>query len=298
MKSPRIALIKALFAVTVWGGSFIATKIALRDVSPITVVWLRFGMGVMILGIAVTIQRQFAYPGWRDSFYFAGLGFLGITFHQWLQSNGLITAQASTTAWIVATTPVFIALFGWLVLREKLGWMRGTGIVLAGLGVLLVMIKGDPRSLLKLQFITHGDILIMISAPNWAIFSVLSRRGLQQHPASRMMFYVMGFGWLFCSLLFFSGPGMGEIKHINPLGWLSISFLGIFCSGIAYIFWYDALKALPASQAGVFLYFEPLVAVLVAAMILGEPILFTSLLGGGIILFGVGLVNRSTRIKE
>ena len=56
------AIAKTLFAVIVWGVSFIATKVALMDVSPITVVWLRFGMGVIILGIVVGTWKQFALP--------------------------------------------------------------------------------------------------------------------------------------------------------------------------------------------------------------------------------------------
>ena len=51
--------------------------------------------------------------------YFALLGFLGITFHQWLQSNALQTSEASTAAWIVSTAPVFMALLGWIVLKGK-----------------------------------------------------------------------------------------------------------------------------------------------------------------------------------
>jgi drug/metabolite transporter (DMT)-like permease len=75
--------------------------------------------------------------------YFALLGFLGITFHQWLQSTALTTSRASTTAWIVATTPVFMALLAWLALKEKLGWLQTSGILLAALGVLLVVTDGD-----------------------------------------------------------------------------------------------------------------------------------------------------------
>ena len=96
MPRPKLlTLLEALFAVIVWGGSFIATKVALRDVSPITVVWLRFAMGVVILGIAVTARRQFALPKRNEWLYFALLGFLGITFHQWLQSTALTTSRAS-----------------------------------------------------------------------------------------------------------------------------------------------------------------------------------------------------------
>lgn len=289
------AFFKAAFAVVVWGASFIATKVALRDVSPVTVVWLRFTLGVVILGIAVASRKQFALPGGKDLAYFALLGFLGITFHQWLQSNGLVTAQATSTAWIVATTPIFIAILGWLILKEKLRWLQALGIVLAFVGVLLVVTNGNLASLVTGHFGEPGDLLIMISAPNWAIFSILSRYGLRRHPAALMMLYVMGLGWVFTSILFFSGPGIAQVSQLTLKGWLGVVFLGVFCSGLAYIFWYDALQALPASQVGVFLYIEPLVTVMVAAAVLGEPLLLASLLGGAIILFGVWLVNRSAK---
>lgn len=291
-KDKTIALLKATFAVVVWGASFVATKIALQDISPVTVVWLRFAIGVAILGVAVIARRQFALPQGRELSYFALLGFLGITFHQWLQSTGLVTAQATTTAWIVATTPVFMALLGWFILREKLGWVKVGGISLAAAGVLLVVSKGDFAALSTGRFGAPGDFLILISAPNWAVFSVLSRRGLQTHPAARMMLFVMGMGWLFSSVLLFAGPGLTEVGQLSLNGWLGVLFLGIACSGLAYIFWYDALQAIPASQVGAFLYLEPLVAVAVAAILLNEPLLLASLLGGVIILAGVWMVNR------
>jgi drug/metabolite transporter (DMT)-like permease len=290
--SKFLPMLEAIFAVTVWGASFIATKIALADVSPIAIVWLRFGMGVVILGLAVAVRRQFALPAKNEWAYFALLGFLGITFHQWLQSNALQTSEASTTAWIVATTPVFMALLGWLVLKEGLSAIKTSGILLAALGVLLVVTDGDLLSITRGSFGAPGDLLILISSVNWTIFSVLSRRGLKTHPATRMMFFVMLLGWVFTSILFFSSTSTTEISQLTTNGWLAMGFLGIFCSGLAYIAWYDALQALSTAQTGAFLYIEPLVAVVVAAIILSEPITWASLLGGGIILFGVWLVNR------
>jgi drug/metabolite transporter (DMT)-like permease len=287
-----VAMLKLTFAVVSWGGSFIATKVALRYIHPVTVVWLRFTMGVLILGVGVIARRQFALVGGKSLAYFALLGFIGITFHQWLQSTGLQTAQASTTAWIVATTPIFIAILGWLVLREGLKAIQVAGILLATLGVLLVVTKGDLVFLASGRFGTPGDFLILISAVNWAVFSVLSRRGLGMFPATRMMFYVMGFGWLFTSLLFFTGPGLADAGRLQFDGWMGITFLGVFCSGLAYIFWYDGLQALPVAQAGAFVYLEPFVTVVIAAIVLGEPLLLASLLGGGGILLGVWLVQR------
>jgi drug/metabolite transporter (DMT)-like permease len=287
-----IAILEATLAVIAWGASFVATKLAVQEVSPVTVVWIRFTIGVVILGVATILRRQFAILERGEVGYFVLLGFLGITFHQWLQSTGLVTAQATTTAWIVATIPIFMALLGWLVLSEKLRNWQVYGILLAAIGVLVVISKGDLGGLVGGRFGSRGDFLVLLSAPNWAVFSILSRRGLKRYPATRMMFFVMAFGWLFTSILFIAGGGFHQWSNISAKGWLGIGFLGIFCSGLAYIFWYDALKALPAAQAGAFLYLEPFVTVIVAALLLGEPLLGSSLLGGAAILLGVWIVNR------
>jgi drug/metabolite transporter (DMT)-like permease len=66
----------------------------------------------------------------------------------------------------------------------------------------------------------------------------------------------------------------------------------VFCSGLAYTAWYDALQALTTASTGAFLYIEPLIAMIAALFVLGEPITLPSLVGGGIILFGVWLVNK------
>lgn len=285
------ALAKALFAVVVWGASFIATKMAVAEVSPVTVVWLRFAMGVAVLGWVVAARRQLAIPSRSDLGYFALLGFLGIAFHQWLQSNGLVTSQASTTAWIVAATPIFMALLGWAILRERVRLVTVAGIALAAAGVVLVVSRGDLPAIAAGRFGTPGDLLILASAPNWAVFSVLSRKGLQRHPSAVMMFWVMTLGWLMTSALWIAGPGPADVARLSAQGWTAVLFLGIACSGLAYIFWYDALRDLPASQVGALLYIEPLIAVVVAAALLGEPIVLATLLGGLAILAGVWMVS-------
>ena len=293
MKNTFSASIKALFTVLVWGASFVAIKIGLKYVPPITLVWMRFAVGVVMLGAAVGLRHQFSLPKPKDWLYFALLGFLGITFHQWLQSTGLVTSQATTTGWIVASMPIFIAILGWLVLKEKLNWLQALGILLAAFGVLLVVTHGNLGALVSGKFGTPGDILILISAPNWAIFTILSRRGLKTYPAALMMFYVMAFGWLFSSVLFVAGRGWEPIHNIATDGWLALGFLGILCSGVAYIFWYDALKVLPVAKVGTYLFIEPVVTVIVSFLLLNEKITLAGLLGGMVILLGVWLVNRA-----
>ena len=293
MNRKMIIYMEALLAVVIWGANFIATKVTLLEASPATIVWLRFGIGMLILGATVVARKQFALPRRRELAYFALLGFLGVTFHQWLQATGLITAAATTTAWIVAIIPVFTAILGWLVLKEKLGIIRVGGMVLAAIGVILIVSKGKPETILSGGFGTPGDFLILISAVNWAVFSVLSRHGLNEHPATRMMFFVMAFGWLFANIwLFAAGPGLSEIPHLSVNGWGGILVLGVLGSGVAYIAWYDALQALPASQLAVFINIEPLVTTVMAAFMLQESITALTIVGAGMILTGVYLVNR------
>jgi drug/metabolite transporter (DMT)-like permease len=292
MTKKLLPFLEALFAVVVWGASFIATKITVGQISPTTVVWLRFAIGIPILLLAVIMRKQFAFPKGNEWWYFALLGFLGITFHQWLQSNGLRTAQATTTAWIVSTSPAFIAILGWLVLKEKLKLVQSLGIVLAMVGVMVVVSKGDLSSLAIGKFGTYGDFLILISAINWAVFSILSRRGLQNHPSTMMTFWVMTIGWLITSVAFFGNRNYIEFTQLDLRGWSAMIYLGVFTTGLAYIAWFDALSQLPAAQTGAFLFIEPLTSMVVASIILNEQITPVSVLGGVVILVGIWMVNR------
>ena len=167
--SKALPYLEATFAATVWGASFIATKVALQDVSPVTIVWLRFGMGLLVLGAAVAMRKQFSLPKKNEWGYFALLGFLGITFHQWLQSNGLQTSEAGTTAWIVATTPVFMALLGWLILKEGLSLIKMFGI---GLSVAVLL----DATVVRLALVPATLVLLGPAAWWWPRRNRPSRR--------------------------------------------------------------------------------------------------------------------------
>lgn len=291
-KSKVFVYLEALFAVIVWGASFIATKIAVGQISPVSVVWIRFAMGIPILFIAVLMRKQFAFPKGREWAYFALLGFLGISFHQWLQSTGLQTSQATTTAWIVSTSPVFIAVLAWFILKEKLSWLQITGIAIAMIGVLLVVSKGNLASITLGKFGTVGDFLILVSAINWAVFTILSRHGFQTHAPTQLTFWVMTFGWLITSISFMYGKNYAEISTLDSRGWWAMIFLGIFTTGLAYIAWFDVLSQLPTAQSGAFLFLEPPASMIVATIVLNEKITWASILGGIVIILGVWLVNK------
>ena len=161
-----LSVIKALLAVIFWGASFIATKIALRDVQPIVVITLRFALGVVVLFIALRLRHLRVMIDRRDWRILIMLAFNGIWLHQMLQATGLAQgASATNTGWYVAITPIFTALLAAIFLRETIGPIKIAGIVVATLGVLLVVSKGDLGGVIAHGLpVTLGDLLTKFAA--------------------------------------------------------------------------------------------------------------------------------------
>jgi drug/metabolite transporter (DMT)-like permease len=293
------AAIKAFLAITFWGASFVATKVALREASPLTVIVLRFAIGLGVLALVVAARREFTLPQRGDLGWLALLGLSGITVHQLLQANGLVTTSATNSGWIVALIPVFSALLAWLILGEPFGRLKVLGLALATVGAFLVISRGQLSGGLLNIPATPGDFLMLLSSPNWALFTVLSKRMMGKVTPTLMVTYVMAFGWLAILPLWAGAGGWLDLPRLTAAGWGSLLFLGLLCSGVAYIFWYDALAVAGASQVAAFLYLEPIVTVIVAASLIGEAVTWATLAGGATILIGVWLVNqREAKSKE
>ena len=289
MTSSTHPRLKVLLAVLFWGGSYTATKIAVSRVSPVAVLWLRFGIGAAVLGLVLFLKKRLQLLPLHQMTELCFLGFFGVFLHNYIQAWGLRTAAAGISALIIACTPVIIALLSAFLLKEKLVQRQSLGIIMAAFGVLFILSKGN-LAFLKEGNYSFGELLVVCSAFTWALFSVFSRKALKTIPPALAMFYVILSGWFFSSIPFLF-QGVREISKLDMAGWGSTLFLGVFCSALAYVFWYDALKLLPASEVGVFLYISPIVAVAVAWIFLGEPLLLSSIIGGGLVLTGARIVN-------
>lgn len=253
-------------------------------------------MGIVYLAIGGQKPRQSS--SWVRLLL---LGFLGVAFHQWLQAKGLETTTASSSGWIIATIPIFVAILGWRFLHERMSWVRILGIGLGAIGVLVVISAGDLRGLIQGFAGEVGDALILVSAVNWAIFTVVSKRwlfgGLEGEATSfkhlmQAMLMLMVMGWLILLPWVVIEGGLQELSRLNDQTVWALLFLGVACSGLAYIFWYLALTRQEATETGALLYFEPLVTQALAVPFLGEPLSLAIMVGGATIMLGVAMVRR------
>ena len=305
MKGPRAAQgrrtalprLGVLAAIIFWGISFVATKLALNEVSPVTLIFTRFALGVALL-LAITALRGQPLVPPRDSWWtLTVMGFVGVFVHQMIQAHALTLTTAVNTGWLIGLTPVWSALLSAWVLKERFGPTKIAGLVLGFLGAALVVTRGRIGGGVLALPSTRGDLLILVSTLNWAIYTVLGHPAIKRLGPTRATTGALTIGWVMLAPFFGYTRGWREYGHLSTSGWIAVLFLGIACSGLGYLFWYGALEKIEASQVAAFLYLEPLVTLAAAVGLLGESVGLTTVVGGLLVLAGVALVHREPLAK-
>jgi drug/metabolite transporter (DMT)-like permease len=287
---PRLG---AFLAVVFWGLSFVATTAALRELSPITLVATRFALGVALLLVLLRARGVPLLPP-RELWGSLGLmGFVGVFVHQMLQSFALTMTGAISAGWLIGLTPLWSAVLSAWLLRERFPPAKLAGLALGFTGAALVVTRGQLGAARLALPATKGDLLILASTLNWAVYSVLGHPVLKRLGATRATAGALLFGWLMLLPLFLARAGWREYAHLSGAGWGAVLFLGIACSGLGYLFWYGALEKVPATAVSALLYLEPLVTLAAGVALLGEQFHLTTMAGGLLVLAGVFLVERA-----
>jgi drug/metabolite transporter (DMT)-like permease len=286
--APRVA---AFAAVVLWGISFVATKAALRELSPVTLIFTRFALGVLLLVLILSLRRESLIPP-RDTWLMLALmGFVGIFLHQMIQVHGLTLTTAVRTGWLIGLTPIWSALLAAIFLGERFGPRKVLGLLLGAIGALLVITRGRLSPDVLALPSTRGDLLVVASTFTWTIYTLLGRDTLKRLGSARATTAAMFIGWAMMIPFFVQGAGWQEYRSLSSTALIAIGFLGIGCSGLGYLFWYAALERIDASQVATFLYIEPVITLLAAVALLGESVAVTTLVGGVLVLLGVLLVQ-------
>lgn len=292
MKTQLTKYWKPITAVIFWGISFIATKIALDELTPLSIIFLRLILAVTFLTIiALSTKRDFSLNLKSHGRIFI-LALIAV-FHLWIQVTGLQYTSAANTGWIIGTAPVFMALVGLIAFKESLTIVKTTGILVAFSGLILLISNGDLTSIDLIS--NKGDFLILASAFTWAVYSAVNKKISLSYPPMMTILFLFLMMAVIISPFTINNKAIQTVTNLSLNGWISILFLGILCSGAAYVMWASALKEMESAKVGAFLYFEPFVTVIAAWIILSEEITILMILAGIIITLGVVLVNLNLK---
>jgi drug/metabolite transporter (DMT)-like permease len=286
-------LLGALLAVVFWGSGFVATKAAVREISPLALVFARTVIGTLLLCGMLALRRERVLPPRASLGPLAAMGFIGVALHLMLQAQALTLTTAVNTGWLIGLIPVWSALLAALLGLERFGLLKVLGLAIGFAGALLVVTRGrlDP-GLLALPS-TRGDLLVLASTVNWAIYSVIGHGTIRRLGPTRATAGAMMLGCLMLVPPFAASGAASELAHLSLSGLAAVLFLGIACSGLGYLFWYGALERIEASRVSAVLYLEPLVTLAVASALLAEPVGWATLAGGALVIGGVALVQRA-----
>lgn len=280
---------KPLVSVIFWGASFVATKSLLDSLAPLGLIFIRLFFGVTAaLIIALFRKRSFALRK-KDLKGIFILAVISIT-HLWIQVTGMQYTSASNTGWIIGIVPVIMAIMGFLLFRERMTGLQVAGAVIAFSGLLVLISKGNLSSI---NFISNfGDLLVLGSAFTWSIYSFYGRKVTLDYPPSLTILYLFVTMFVLLAPVTISSDFIHKLTLLNILDWSALLFLGILCSGVAYVLWAEAMSEMPANKVGAFLYLEPFVTVFTAWLLLHEEITLLMMVSGIVIIIGVILVNR------
>ena len=287
--TPRVA---AAVAIVFWGISFVATKAVLREVSPVTLIFVRFGIGALVL---LAIVREL--PPRRAWGPLALMGFVGVFVHQLLQSYALTMTSATNTGWLIGITPIWSAILSAIILRERFGLWKIVGLVGGFAGALLVVTKGDFSARVLGRPSTTGDLLIFVSTINWALYSVLGHKTIRSLGPRRATSGAMLFGAMMLAPVFIARRGWTEVPRLTTTGWGALLFLAVACSALGYLFWYGALEHIEVSRVAALLYAEPLVTFAAAALLLGERVSAIVVIGGVLVLASVLVAQYAPAVR-
>lgn len=286
MLDPRL-----LFVAAVWAINFAFVKYALADFAPLSFIVARFALAALFLFVIMVATREPLSVSRRDAGALLRLGLVGIAIYNLLFMYGLKYTTASNSALFISTSPLFAALVLALTQRRSIGRMALPGMALSMAGVVLVL-GSKPGGLTFSREDVLGDLLTLCAALFWALYTTQARPLLEKYPPIKVTAYSMAFGTLLLLPVGAYDVARQSWTSIPLASWGAFAFSTFLSGGIAFTLWYEGVKRIGVARTVVYHYLVPFIAVVFAALFLGERITLLQVLGGILILSGVYLVQK------
>ena len=280
--------------VLFWGSTAAVAKLLLRDLNNLQLLLYISLIATVCLFIIVIFQDKIDIIkkyNFRDYRHFAIMGFIGIFLYHILLFAGLTFAPAHEAFIVNYTWPIWVVIFASIILKEKISVKKIFAIVIGFIGVYIVVTKGDFFSFSAINI--KGDMFALAGAVSYGIFSVIGKKNHREVVTSMMFYY--GFSFIYCliaTLIFSSIP---TLKFYEIIG---IIWLGVFAGGLAFVFWFIALRHRDTAEMSNIVFLTPFISLIYIYILIGEKILISSILGLLLIIVGIYLHNNRKVLKK
>jgi len=289
LRNLLIGSILLSLAGSIWGAMFIAVRLTVGVITPVALVWMRYGVALMPIVLIMLHQKISWEIERRDWKLILVTALTGQTLSIVTQESGTMLTSAQLGSVITAATPAFMVVFGCLMLHERFNLSRLMSVILATAGVLLIVV--DPENLHTGSLL--GGVYLFIAAVTWALMSILLKM-LSRYSVFALTFYGVlisfmvltpyGLWWLF-NEADLSAMAMPQI-------WGSVLYVGIVSTTAGFVLWSKGLTYMDASIGGLFMFFQPIVGTILGYWLLDEAMTRYFLPGFALILIGVVLAMR------
>ena len=278
-----------LLMALIWGINFSVVKYGTRLISPLAYNGVRVAIAAVVL-VAIALFMRQAWPDRRTILALLGLGVLGNGLYQIFFIEGVARTRAGAASLVLAASPAFIALIGWMRGVERAGPRRMAGIALSLLGMALVIFgtsaptAGAPATLL-------GNLLVLAGCLCWSLFSVLLKPYTERVDVFHLSALTMTGGAV--PLLAISATAIGGTAwgSLPAMGWGAILYSAILALVVAYFCWYQGVRVLGPTRTAMYGNLQPVIALLFAWATLGETPTLPQTAGAVAILAGLLLTR-------
>lgn len=272
--------------VIIWGSNFVFGKMLVQHFSPAMLTLLRLTFIVLFLVGFTILKKGFKRVGKSDFLALLFLGVVGVFINQWSFFVGLQTADPTTSALVLATTPILTGFLAAAFLKEKLTIRMLMGSIIAITGIYFVVTKGNSSTLQ----IDKGLLWIVVTMGTFAIMIIITRvLSARVDPITITLYSnIVGLVVAIPFVFLFDKP----IRVSSDISdWSLLIGTAVVVHGIATLIWNNNIRHVDASKASILSNLEPFVAMITGLLLLYKPITGVEILGS---LFIVGGVVFST----
>ena len=272
--------------VLFWGSAFAAVKVGLDYSPPVLFAGMRSTVGGLLITTAALVWG--GRPGLRQNVgTFALLALLNVVLFLGLQTFAVMLLPSGTAAVVIYLQPILIGILAWFVLGEPLSAAKMLGLLLGFSGIVAVSAGGFSG-----EISAAGVAFAAASALSWALGTVYFKRV----EGRVSMLWAVGLpflaGGIALSALGLATESPAGISFTGPY-LVSLLYSGLVGTGLAWVLWLGLVRAGEASRVAAYVFFVPLVSVVIGALFLDERLSLSLLIGATLVVSGIYLANRN-----